>query len=134
MSWKTIEEVRYIVIHGYDTTEDIGVEEIRMDHLRRGWFDIGFHWVARRNGIIENGRPQDVPGGHARGFNHLSLGICIVGREPNVAQLTSVAVLVRDLKSIHPDSQVVGINDLPNVNKPGPGFDVIEWWANEERT
>jgi N-acetylmuramoyl-L-alanine amidase len=133
MSWKTIEEVRYIVIHGYDTTDDIGVDEIRMDHLRRGWFDCGFHYVVRLNGFVENGRPSDRPGGHARGFNHLSLGICIVGRDPNEAQLASLAVLLKDLTHFHPGAQVVGYNDLPNVNAPGPGLDVREWWANEEK-
>ena len=119
------------MIHGYDTPDDIGVEEIRMDHLRKGWFDIGFHWVVRRNGVIEDGRPQDRPGGHARGFNQLSLGICVVGA-PNEDQLASLAVLLRDLKTEHPDAQVVGYNDLPNVNKPGPGFDVMSWWDGIE--
>jgi hypothetical protein len=37
------------------------------------------------------------------------------------------------LTHFHPGAQVVGYNDLPNVNAPGPGLDVREWWANEEK-
>lgn len=139
MSWKTIEEVKYIVIHCADTPSDmdIGVEEIRMWHLRRGWFDVGYQWVIRRDGTIETGRPSDRPGAHARGFNHISLGICLVGGKDGENNFTddqfdALAGLVTGLKQAHPGAEVLGHRDLPNVNKLCPSFDARAWWANVE--
>lgn len=116
---------------------DIGAEEIRRWHLRRGWLDIGYHAVVRRDGTVEPGRSYDVPGAHARGFNHLSLGICLVGGvaedkttpENNFTpeQFDALASLVLGLKADYPDAKVVGHRDLPNVNKACPSFDVEEW-------
>jgi len=143
MSWKTIEEVRYIVIHCAATkpSQDVGVEEIRLWHLRRGWFDVGYHWIIRRDGTIEDGRPHDRPGAHARGVNHISLGICLVGGvaengepENNFTddQWDALAGLVKGLKVGNPDAEVLGHRDLPNVNKACPSFDVREWYAKIE--
>ena len=143
MSWKTIEEVRYIVIHCAATKPamDVGVEEIRSWHLRRGWFDVGYHWIIRRDGTVEDGRPHDRPGAHARGVNHISLGICLVGGvaengepENNFTddQWDALAGLVKGLKVAHPDAEVLGHRDLPNVNKACPSFDVREWYAKIE--
>jgi len=134
MSWKEIKEVRYIVVHASDTPadKDIGVEEIRLMHLRRGWFDIGYHYVIRRDGSLENGRPMDRPGAHARGFNHLSLGVCLVGQgDFTDKQYATLADLVMGLVDMHADAQVLGYRDLPNVNNSSPGFDVVEWWAQQ---
>jgi N-acetyl-anhydromuramyl-L-alanine amidase AmpD len=140
MNWKPIQQVKYIVIHCAATTEDqdIGAEEIRSWHLQRGWLDIGYHKVIRRDGTIENGRELNVPGAHARGFNHISWGICLVGGvesdnktpESNFthAQWDALLNLVRDMKAEVPSAQVVGHRDLPNVNKACPSFDVKEWW------
>ncbi len=139
MSWKPIQEVRYIVIHAADTPDDmdIGIEEIRQWHLQRGFFDVGYHFVVRRDGEIETGRPTDRPGAHARGFNHLSLGICMVGGrhgEDNYTddQWDALAGLVMGLKVAHPDAEVLGHRDLPNVNKQCPSFDAPAWWAQVE--
>jgi N-acetyl-anhydromuramyl-L-alanine amidase AmpD len=143
MSWKPIQEVKYIVIHCAATppSMDVGVEEIRLWHLRRGWFDIGYHYVIRRDGTIEDGRPTDRPGAHARGFNHLSLGICLVGGvdehnnpENNFTddQFDALAGLVKGLKVGEPDAEVLGHNQLPNVNKACPSFDARAWWAETE--
>lgn len=70
-----------IVIHCTATpvTMDIGVKEIREWHLARGWSDIGYHDVIRRNGILELGRPIERQGAHVKGFNEFSIGIALVG-------------------------------------------------------
>lgn len=143
MSWKKLQEVRYIVIHCAATKpdQDVGVDDIRTWHLRRGWFDVGYHWVIRRDGTIEDGRPNDRPGAHARGFNHISLGICLVGGvaedgepEDNFTddQWDALAGLVKGLKVGRPDAEVLGHRDLPNVNKACPSFDARAWWINVE--
>ena len=141
MNWKKLKSVDYIVVHCAATPEtmDIGVEEIRQWHRQKGWLDVGYHYVIRRDGTIENGRPRGAPGAHARGFNHISLGICLIGGvesdkktpESNYthAQWDALGSLVADLHEMYPDAKILGHRDLPHVNKACPSFDVPSWWA-----
>lgn len=71
-----------IVVHCSDSPDylDIGAKEINEWHIQRGWREIGYHYVIRRNGEIEKGRPEEVSGAHAKGANGRSLGIVWVGR------------------------------------------------------
>lgn len=59
----------------YDTT----AAQIDDWHKARGWKGIGYHFVVRRTGEIELGRPTDEKGAHVRGMNGKSLGICFSG-------------------------------------------------------
>lgn len=71
-----------IILHCADTkpSMDIGVKEIRKWHVEeRGWRDIGYHWVIRRDGTIEKGRDEYMAGAHCSGQNARSIGICLVG-------------------------------------------------------
>lgn len=60
-----------IVIHcsASPDNRDIGAEEIRQWHKSQGWKDIGYHWVIRRDGTIEQGRKEFDIGSHVKGFN-----------------------------------------------------------------
>lgn len=143
MKWKPIKEVRYLVVHCAATRadSDIGLKEIRSWHYQRGFVDIGYHYVIRRDGGVETGRPLDRPGAHARGFNHLSLGICLVGGvasdgktpENNFTpeQFHALWALLQELKKKYPEALILGHRDLPNVNKGCPSFDVQLWWDEE---
>jgi len=147
MKWKQLKSVDYLVVHCSATPEtmDIGVEEIRRWHRQRGWMDVGYHKIIKRDGTIEDGRPITAPGAHARGFNHVSIGICLVGGvesdkktpESNFthAQWDALGTLLVDLKTVHRAARVLGHRDLPKVNKACPSFDVESWWvAYLERT
>lgn len=140
-NWKQIGEVEYLVVHCSVTPEDmdIGAKEIKMWHVQRGWLDIGYHYVIKRDGDVEKGRNDNSPGAHARGFNNKSLGICLVGGaesdrktpEQNFTpmQYASLGRLLDTLKGDHPDAEILGHRDLPRVAKACPSFDVREWWA-----
>ena len=136
-----MESVKYIVVHCSATpaNRDIGVEAIRKMHKLRGFLDVGYHYVIRRNGATEKGRPDDRPGAHARGFNQHSLSICLVGGVTqdldaednfNERQYETLEKLLRELKATYPDALILGHRDLPRVNKACPCFDVEEWWNN----
>ncbi len=58
---------------------DIGAAEIRKWHKDKGWSDIGYHAVIRRNGSVEAGRPEWKVGAHVAGHNTDNLGVCLVG-------------------------------------------------------
>lgn len=72
---------KWLTVHCSATPPDmdIGRDEIRQWHLQRGWLDIGYHYVIRRNGDIELGRELHVQGAHVAGHNQDNIGICLVG-------------------------------------------------------
>lgn len=131
-----------IVVHCSATgTDDIGAAEIRAWHTAppKKWSDIGYHYVIRRNGKMEHGRPEDQIGAHAQGFNDSSLGICLVGgvsaddkakAEFNFtrAQMASLEALLAALVVRFPNATVLGHRDLKDVKKACPSFDVRSWW------
>jgi len=142
MRWKELKVVDFIIVHASATPEtmDIGVEEIRQWHRQKGWLDVGYHRIVRRDGTREPGRALNVPGAHARGFNHRSIGICLIGgvesdKKTAVANFThaqweALEEEIRDLKKLHPNAEVIGHCDLPKVNKRCPCFNTREWWAS----
>ena len=125
--------------------EDIGVKEIRKWHTDpepkgRGWSDIGYHYVIRRSGEVEIGRPLEKIGAHVSGYNSCSVGICLVGGvnaagksennfEPR--QWASLATLVSRLRRQFPKAKIQGHRDFPGVKKDGPCFDAKAWAAKE---
>ena len=128
-------KINLIVIHCSDTYArmDIGVNEIRQWHLQRGFNDIGYHYVIRRDGAIEQGRPIEKPGAHAAGYNTNSIGICYAGgkgdnnqpednRTPEQKQ--AMYDLVASLKQQFPQAEITGHRDLPGVHKDCPCFSV----------
>jgi hypothetical protein len=47
---------------------DASAEQIHGWHLGNGWAGIGYHYVIRKDGTIERGRPEWAIGSHAYGF------------------------------------------------------------------
>lgn len=130
-----------LVVHCAATPPDmdIGAAEIDRWHRQRRFLMIGYHYVIRRDGTIEPGRPPGKWGAHARGFNHNSVGICLVGGvdkrnrpEANFTpqQYETLKHLLLGLLSQYPDAVVVGHRDLPGVTKACPSFDVQDWWES----
>ena len=124
-----------IIIHCSDTkaSMDIGADEIRKWHTDpkskggRGWSDIGYHYVIRKDGLIELGRELETVGAHCYGHNTHSIGICYVGGYGGIddrtdAQKTALEVLVMEMKDIFPKATVHGHNEFSD--KSCPNFDV----------
>lgn len=132
-----------LVIHCSATppSMQIGAAEIRRWHTDpkprgEGWADIGYHYVIRRSGKVETGRPVSRPGAHVRGFNKHSIGVCLVGgvnadNEPadnfTKSQLRALVRLVNRLRKAHDIVSVVGHRDMPNVAKACPSMATIKW-------
>ncbi len=136
-------KINLLVVHCSATAPalDIGVREIRRWHLQRGWSDIGYHYVIRRDGSLETGRPLEKAGAHAKGHNAYSIGICLAGGvdkanapENNftAAQFESLRGLLVKLLQRFPQSRICGHRDLANVRKACPCFDVRQWWAQNK--
>ncbi len=127
----------YIVIHCSATkpSMDIGLSEIKNWHVNeRGWRDVGYHYVIKRNGEVELGRNIRDTGAHAAGYNSKSIGICLVGgmaednsTEDNFTaqQWTALLDLIKQKLSDYPDAKVIGHNEISE--KDCPCFDVQKW-------
>lgn len=133
------EAIKYLVVHCSATQakSDIGAKEIDRMHRAQGWQMIGYHFVIRRNGALETGRPTNMIGAHVQGYNSESLGICMVGgvdptgkAEDNFtpAQYASLSYLLQDLSQQYPKATIQGHRDFPGVKKDCPCFDVRSWW------
>lgn len=124
-------EIKHIVIHCSATQEgqDIGIEWIAKSHRARGFKRIGYHYVIKLDGTVENGRGLHEVGAHVEGFNAHSIGICYVGgldskgrpkdtrTEPQKAALRS---LVQGLVCRFHGVEVVGHRDLsPDTDGDG---------------
>lgn len=133
-----------IVIHhtGNPYDDDLTAEEIHESHLSQGWAGIGYHFVIRKSGVVELGRPVDCVGSHAYGENSHSIGIHICGNfeiaRTNIEQVESAAKLIADLAErydiIVDDDSVVGHRDLMATACPGENLyaqmDIIRGKAN----
>lgn len=131
-------EIGRIIIHCSATkpTMDIGKAEITEWHTARGWNTIGYHYVIRRSGDIEQGRPEAIAGAHVAGHNSDSLGICMVGGidekgRPDAnftrPQWAALEHLVTQILVQHPDAKVSGHRDWTDA-KACPSFDARAWW------
>jgi len=128
-------EINKIVIHCSDSPDslDIGVREIRDWHKQRGWSDIGYHYVVRRDGTVESGRPIEIKGAHVKGHNSDSIGICWVGRKDiDDKQLKSLRAIIRAFAGkykLDVVDDVFGHYELDN-KKTCPNLDMVKFRAN----
>ena len=84
-------------------------------------FGIGYHYVIRRDGTIESGRPEWMIGAHCLNHNAHSLGICYEGGldirgDPadtrTEAQKKALRWLLGQLHRAYPRAVILGHHDL----------------------
>lgn len=125
-----------IVVHCSATPPDmdIGADTIDRWHKARGWSSIGYHYVVRRNGVADVGRPHDETGAHCKGHNHNSVAVCWVGGVDNagnpqdnrtIKQKYGLLGIIAMLRELYPQAVVVGHR---NLSKDVDGDGVVEEW------
>ncbi len=127
--------VIHCTAHPDRTSFGIGVREIRADHVRptaaggRGWVDVGYHYVVRRNGEIECGRMESVVGAHAEGHNSTSIGVAWVGLDaPTSEQYEALVRVTRELLARYKlgADRVFGHREL-GAKKACPVIDMVKF-------
>ena len=120
-----------VVIHCSAVKPDqmSSVAQIDSWHRERGFkFGVGYHYVIRRDGSIEAGRPEWMVGAHCVNHNKYSIGVCYEGGldargQPadtrTAAQKASLRQLLTDLHCRYPRAVIVGHHDL-NPQKECP--------------
>lgn len=134
-------DIDYIVVHCSATKEgkDFGVDDFRKWHKRKGWSDIGYHYVVRLDGTIEKGRDIEKIGAGVRGYNSNSVHVCYTGGvDENIKpkdtrtdkQKDSLLFLLMELKQRFPMAEILGHRDFPDVRKACPSFDAKGEYRN----
>lgn len=119
-----------IIVHctASPDNRDIGRAEIDLWHRKRGWKQIGYHFVIRRTGFIEPGRPVDKAGAHCKGNNSNSIGIVLVGiRRFDPRQFLALNDIIARLKTHYPKAVIKGHREYRSAKAQGktcPNFDV----------
>lgn len=73
--------IRLIIIHcsAVRPWQVSGLQDIDRWHRQQGWNGCGYHYVVRRDGTIETGRPLETVGAHCLHHNQHSIGVCYEG-------------------------------------------------------
>ena len=128
--------ITLIVIHCSAVKPDqmSSVAQIDSWHRERGYkFGVGYHYVVRRDGSIETGRPEWMVGAHCLNHNKYSIGVCYEGGldargQPadtrTAAQKATLRQLLTDLHRRYPRAVIVGHHDL-NPQKACPCIDKV---------
>lgn len=130
-------KINLVVIHCSATPPSMNIGKSVIDkwHRAKGFFGCGYHYVIKRNGKVEIGRPEETIGAHTQGYNERSIGICIVGGiseekgnpECNYTdeQWETLKTLATDLQKRYPGIKFIGHNQV--ANKACPCFNVPKW-------
>ena len=128
-------DIYEIILHCTATVEgkDYDIKDVRRWHRKRGWRDVGYHYLIGLGGQIEKGRPLDQVGAHVYGHNQHSIGIAYVGgldhnRKPKdtrtIDQKRAFIDLIGSLRKSFPKARLYGHSHFSN--KACPCFVVKE--------
>ena len=120
------DSVSYLIIHCSATREDRDYtpEQLKHDHLQRGFIDVGYHYYIRKDGSVTQHRRLNEVGAHCRPFNRCSIGICYEGGldasgKPKdtrtLKQRASLIGLLRDLHRQFPKALICGHCEMPGA-------------------
>ena len=131
--------ITLIIVHcsAVKPSQTSSAKQIDAWHKAQGWKCIGYHYVVRRDGTIEVGRPESQVGGHTSGYNTPSIGVCYEGgldqngnasdtRTPQ--QKTALITLLTELKTRYPSATIKGHNQFSN--KACPCFNAEKEYKN----
>ena len=124
---------RRVIVH-HSAGGDVSAATIHTWHLAREtngrpWLGIGYHYVIRRNGNIETGRPIDTVGAHAGAkANGDSIGVVLTGNfeqeRPTDAQYKALGDLDREvILPRYGKLEYHGHNQYMATTCPGRHFD-----------
>ena len=120
------DSVSYIIIHCSATREsqDYTPEQLKRDHLARGFIDVGYHFYIRKDGTVTQHRRLNEVGAHCRPFNRCSIGVCYEGgldangKPKDTRTLNQRGALVKlliELKQKFPKAVIRGHNEMPGA-------------------
>lgn len=127
--------IRLIIIHcsAVRPWQVSGLQDIDRWHRQKGWNGCGYHYVVRRDGTIETGRPLEMVGAHCVHHNQHSIGVCYEGGldadgltadTRTAAQKVAMRQLLEKLHEQFPKAVIAGHNVF-DPTKDCPCFDAV---------
>jgi N-acetylmuramoyl-L-alanine amidase len=133
-----------IIVHCSDSDnpahDDISI--IRKWHTEKGFTgpdgilgtedDVGYHAFIKKNGQVQQGRPDYAIGAHCENHNKTSLGVCLSGKDPGKftqEQWDSLEkYLIEKTSKYELDKcDIYGHEFFDKKGKTCPNFDWKEW-------
>jgi N-acetylmuramoyl-L-alanine amidase len=134
-----------VVIHATETTTDKNIGAIEINNIQKdlGLDGIGYHYVIRRDGRLQRGRPINKKGEHLASLDATSIGVVLVGGlncssgEANptmymssqsftMIQYNTLEKILQAFYRRYPGGLVFGHNDL-DEDEFDPYFDVEDY-------
>lgn len=128
-----------IVIHHSGNGGETDPKQIQNQHMdKKGFDDIGYHFMIDPRGVIYEGRSLDTKGSHVEGANTGKVGILIMGDfqpggfldfsddKPTAEQLTKAAELIEALKDLYPTITTLGGHKDFKPSTECPGDDLYK--------
>jgi N-acetyl-anhydromuramyl-L-alanine amidase AmpD len=132
---RSLEDIRYLVIHHSALPSIVGAKSIAAYHVRRNeWPGIGYHYVVAENGSLYQTNALEATSYHAVKANPYGVGICFLGNftktAPPPAQIQAGAHLVAWLlgELDLPIESIKGHRDLMGTACPGNQWVVGQKW------
>ena len=124
---RDVNSIRHLVLHR-NSVKTKAVDFARWfrdeGHEWTGSKKMSYHFVVRKDGVIEQAVPLDRIAPAAKGMNSTGIQVCVVGdftqKKPTKAQVASVTELLFRLRRAFPKAEVVGHS--PSKPCPGPLF------------
>ena len=136
-----------IIVHWTEThtNKNVGSEEINQWHLAAKLEGIGYHYVCRRDGSLQRGRPVSLDGQHTPSFDKGTIGFVFVGginaptgtpNEENFlssqsltrSQINTFDHFCRTFYNVYPGIKILGHNEVDETGlSVDPGFDVSDY-------
>jgi N-acetylmuramoyl-L-alanine amidase len=135
-------EIKYIVVHCTATQPNATIEAIKNYWCNNlGWKNNGYHYIIKRNGIIEKITPENQIANGVAGYNQNSIHLSYIGGvdandkpldNRTDAQKQAMFNLIMNLHARYPNAEIKGHRDFPKVQKACPSFDVKKWLQEYE--
>ena len=146
-------EITEMVLHWSEHFLDqshAGAEEVHERAVALNQDGIGYHYVIKKNGQIERGRPVYIEGRHADNHDKYSIGVVFIGgmnsystekkeywkhgkESLTTAQMKTLDIIIKSYYAIWPGCSVFGHNDIEHWAQD-PGFDVGGYLKNRFKT
>jgi hypothetical protein len=120
------EVLNTIVVHHSALPLSDGPREIQRLHVeKRGFADIGYHFLIDDAGRLYEGRSVTVRGAHTGGFNTGTLGVVLLGNfeftAPTEAQIATLKAIIAHLADRYAMTHVAGHRDFQPEQTKCPG-------------
>lgn len=139
-------EITEVVVHATDTTRDMNVDYdvlFQWDVFKRGFTDVGYHFIIKRDGALQVCRPISRKGAHTfNNHNQYSIGIAFAGgklgnrkqksskrsdRSFTDEQFNTFDAFMQAFYTVIPGGQAWGHNDIDVTRRSDPHFNVPEY-------